>query len=1031
MSIKSQRLHLLSTFEVHAIYNLPVFTDIERANYFRLDDEEMSALKGLHPSARLYFMVQLGYFKAKHLLFDFSWRQVREDVKYLLSHYFPGMKFPKTVPSRNRITSVNQKILLLLGFRGPSPVIQQLLIHKLAQSVSQLNQPLKMLRDLMAYMENEKIVFPRYSALQDLVGAALVAEEKRIAHEVQTRVSQKTIDLLDKLFTVQKEQRFYDLTLLKQNPKNFNFKMMQTEIKKHTKYYALYKVAKRFLPKLSLSEQNISYYGSLVDHYPVQSLQSFSAEKRYFYLLCYVYHRFQKMNNQLIETLSHYVDSYNKESKSYSKTRAAEINTEIKTKHGQTAKTLIDWYFDKTLSKKIYAELQQQAAEMFSCEEASLVGEFLVNDEVDKKRYEWEFHDKNFQCMIKNLRPLIKILDFQALPHQQELLAGIQFIQSIFRKNQTLKECELEDFPLDTLPSHLKQYLLERDLASRKKVKPIKSIHLYRYEFYLYDHLNKQLAANTIYVNDTTQYKHFSDDIKSKKTAKEKKKLLDSLDAPRLNRSAKSALSELKNRFEEVLILTNENIENGKNTHIKIKGQGKDRTWTLPYQKKKDEYNNPFYDQMEVINFFDIMMSVHGETLYLDVFTHYKTHFSKNKKDLQALCACIVANATGLGTHKMADFSDMSYNYLRSIEKNYLYLAALREANDRLNQKFSELPIYPYYHLGNIFHGASDAQKYKTKNDTFNARHSQKFYGLDKGVAPYSFGINYAIVNAIPDKGTHSHESHFLFDLIMSNTSGIEPERVSTDTEGSNQIMFVLMYFANIDFAPCYRSLRKKVEKIGGFQKPEAYPESYLIKPSYKFNEKSIEDEWQNIQDIMSAFLSNETSISVITRKLCSHELKDKTKRAIWELNDILRSIYLLRYVNDPLLRSYIRAALNRIEAFHSLKRKVVETNGTGLRGGSDVEIAIWNECARLVTNIAMYHNASLLSKLMLLKEAKGDMEAVARIRGFSPIASQHMNFGGRYEFKKDPKPIDIDKMLEMLDKIELGDAIKKKPKKK
>ena len=101
------------------------------------------------------------------------------------------------------------------------------------------------------------------------------------------------------------------------------------------------------------------------------------------------------------------------------------------------------------------------------------------------------------------------------------------------------------------------------------------------------------------------------------------------------------------------------------------------------------------------------------------------------------------------------------------------------------------------------------------------------------------------------------------------------------------------------------------------------------------------------------------------------------------------------------------------------------------MRGGSDVEIAIWNECARLVTNIAMYHNASWLSKLMLLKEAKGDMEAVERIRGFSPIASQNMNFGGRYEFKKDPKPIDIDKMLEMLDKIDLGDAIKKKPKKK
>ena len=55
-----------------------------------------------------------------------------------------------------------------------------------------------------------------------------------------------------------------------------------------------------------------------------------------------------------------------------------------------------------------------------------------------------------------------------------------------------------------------------------------------------------------------------------------------------------------------------------------------------------------------------------------------------------------------------------------------------------------------------------------------------------------------------------------------------------------------------------------------------------------------------------------------------------------------------------------MRVGLNRIEAYHLLRRNIGETNGASFRGGSDVEIAIWNECARLVANIVMYFNASM-----------------------------------------------------------------------
>lgn len=143
-----------------------------------------------------------------------------------------------------------------------------------------------------------------------------------------------------------------------------------------------------------------------------------------------------------------------------------------------------------------------------------------------------------------------------------------------------------------------------------------------------------------------------------------------------------------------------------------------------------------------------------------------------------------------------------------------------------------------------------------------------------------------------------------------------------------------------------------------------------------------------------------------------------------------MQSIYLLRYIDDPILRSHVRAALNRIEGYHLLRRNIGETNGASFRGGSDIEVVIWNECARLVANVVMYFNASLLSKLREIKKQKGDFAAAEYLTHLSPIASQHMNFGGRYEFGKTIKPLDIEKILENMDEIEVSSEEKRKVKK-
>src|SRR5262249_43930452 len=137
---------LLNEHEVKAIYSLPCFTEAERHHYFSLNPTEELELKRLHLTSCIHFILQLGFFRAKHLLFDFTFRAVRNDIKYVLSRYFPANKIPKTLPSRNSLSSNNQRVLAINHFIPYSSKIKKRIDAKLSQSIRHLNNPMEMLR---------------------------------------------------------------------------------------------------------------------------------------------------------------------------------------------------------------------------------------------------------------------------------------------------------------------------------------------------------------------------------------------------------------------------------------------------------------------------------------------------------------------------------------------------------------------------------------------------------------------------------------------------------------------------------------------------------------------------------------------------------------------------------------------------------------------------------------------------------------------------------------------------------------------
>ncbi|MCD8524416.1 MAG: transposase [Gammaproteobacteria bacterium] len=179
-----------------------------------------------------------------------------------------------------------------------------------------------------------------------------------------------------------------------------------------------------------------------------------------------------------------------------------------------------------------------------------------------------------------------------------------------------------------------------------------------------------------------------------------------------------------------------------------------------------------------------------------------------------------------------------------------------------------------------------------------------------------------------------------------------------------------------------------------------------------------IKKHWPELVPILTSLLSHDVSQEDIIKTLSSHEYKSGVKDALWELNHILKSIHLLKYIDDIQYRRDIRTSLNRGEAYHQLVAKIMAVGGGSFRGMSELEVEIWNRCTHLIALIIIYYNMHLLSKLYETALAKGDKAALKYLARISPVASQHLQLGGLYALSETPATINVDQVVEALEKI-------------
>jgi hypothetical protein len=208
-----------------------------------------------------------------------------------MRRYFPGQTLRRRSVRQAEYYKQRKEILRLFGYRPWSQAFTSLLSERAAQQVRRDVTPPFILSELIALLRQEKIVRPGYNTLQAVISEALAAERRRLSEIVEKALDRDAQAALQQLLV--REETLSALAEVKQDTKNFGYRMMALEREKRSSLAPMHRAAKEALPKLDISQQNVGYYASLATYYSIYDLRRLKPEQTHLYLLCYSWQRYR------------------------------------------------------------------------------------------------------------------------------------------------------------------------------------------------------------------------------------------------------------------------------------------------------------------------------------------------------------------------------------------------------------------------------------------------------------------------------------------------------------------------------------------------------------------------------------------------------------------------------------------------------------------------------------------------------------------------------------------------------------------
>jgi len=400
--------------------------------------------------------------------------------------------------------------------------------------------------------------------------------------------------------------------------------------------------------------------------------------------------------------------------------------------------------------------------------------------------------------------------------------------------------------------------------------------------------------------------------------------------------------------------------------------------------------------RLPLIDLPDLLIEVDQWTGFSRHLRHLGGYEPRRPDFLPLLYAALLAQGCNFGFARMAQMADISANRLAWCTAWHLREDTLQDATNALVNFHHGLPLSQHWGGGTL--SSSDGQRIPVAGKVRNATTLPRYFRY-QGVTYYSWTSDQLSQYGTKVIPATVRDATYVLDAILDNETELTILEHATDTAGYTDLVFCLFDVLGMQFASRLRDLGdQQLYRLSRDQRVGR------LAPRFKgtIQQDLILRHWDDMLRLAGSLKRGWVTASLFISKLQAYPRQNVLTRALQEYGRLVKTLFILRYLQSQDYRRRIHTQLNKGESLHAL-RDFLFVGDKGVIRRKQYE-AQTNQamCLNVVTNAVVVWNTVYMQAVLDQLRAEGYRVQEEDLAHLSPARFEHINPYGKYYFPID-----------------------------
>jgi TnpA family transposase len=359
------------------------------------------------------------------------------------------------------------------------------------------------------------------------------------------------------------------------------------------------------------------------------------------------------------------------------------------------------------------------------------------------------------------------------------------------------------------------------------------------------------------------------------------------------------------------------------------------------------------------------------------------------------LHAAALAQGSNMGLVEMAHSAGLPYRRLAWTSKWYLREETLKAAVAALVNFQYRQPLARHWGDGTL--SSSDGQRFPVRGKVRNASALPRYFGYGEGITFYSWSSDQLSQYGTKVISATIRDATYVLDEILNNETDLTILEHTTDTAGYTDLVFALFDLLGMQFSPRLRDLGdRQLYKLK--TDPTIYP-LLDARLTGRIDLTRLLEGWDDLARVAGSLKRGYVTASLLISRLQAYPRQGQLTKLLQEYGRLIKTIFVLRYLEDEALRRRVHTQLNKGEKLHDLRKFLFFAHEGVVSQKYEEGQANQAGCLNLLTNAVIVWNTVYMQAALEAIRQEGYPVQEADLAHLWPIRFAHIHRYGKYEF--------------------------------